>query len=422
MSYRYRQVSGQLYGRSTLTIRDSLNCIEFSGDNTLVAVGTSESFIRVWSLENKPLISPTDPSDHQPSSSRRLIGHSGPVYALSFSPSIALPLTSTPQNATTNGDTTSTHHNKPITGAPRYLLSSSADTSIRLWDLSAYTNLVVYRSHSAPVWDVRFSPHGHYFATCSADRTARLWTTSHIAPHRLLVGHDADVDCLAWHPNSAYLFTAACSPDRSVRMWDIQRGSAVRLFTGHAGNVTALAASRDGRLLASADDRGDILLWDLAAGRLVKRMRGHARGAGVWSLDWSVESSVLVSAGADGTVRVWDVRPPSTSGAAVSAGADGKVIGEGGAGTKIDGAGVAVSSGAGSTGANGAANAAGASASTGAAASTATNGVNGAKKALSKDVVVSPDQISAFPTKKSPVYKVRFTQMNLVVAGGAYLP
>jgi transcription initiation factor TFIID subunit 5 len=53
---------------------------------------------------------------------------------------------------------------------------------------------------------------------------------------------------------------------------------------------------------------------------------------------------------------------------------------------------------------------------------TATATANAAKGKSKKDVVVTPDQISAFPTKKSPVYKVRFTQMNLVMAAGAYLP
>ena len=46
----------------------------------------------------------------------------------------------------------------------------------------------------------------------------------------------------------------------------------------------------------------------------------------------------------------------------------------------------------------------------------------GASKKKGKDVVVTADQISAFPTKKSPVYRVRVTRQNLVVAGGAYLP
>ena len=352
---------------------DSINCIEFSGDNSLVAVGTAESYIRVWSLDSRALTSPSDPPTHQPSSSRRLVGHSGPVYALSFSPSVAIPSPPTNGHASTNTDSDS---------QPRYLLSSSADTTIRLWSLDTWTNLVVYRSHQSPVWDVRFCPHGHYFISASADRTARLWSTPQITPLRLFVGHDSDVDTVAWHPNGAYVFTAAGGGDRTVRMWDLVRGTAVRLFTGHAGNITALACAPSGHIVASADDRGEILLWSLPTGRLIKRMRGHGRG-GIWSLDWSVESTALVSGGADGTVRVWDVQANKDS-------QQGKVVGEGGAGTKIDGS--------------------------------AVSGPTVTKGKAKKDVVVSPDQISAFPTKKSPVYKARFTQMNLVMTGGAYLP
>ena len=168
------------------------------------------------------------------------------------------------------------------------------------------------------------------------------------------------------------------------------------MFTGHTGNVTALAAAPNGKLLASADDRGDIIVWDLAAGRLAKRLRGHARSA-VWSLDWSVESSVLVSGGADATVRVWDIRPFTAAPSAANADKP------------------ATEQAAASGAQAGAAAAATAKAEATAAGKAAAGGKG-------KDVVVSADQISAFPTKKSPVYKVRFTQMNLVLAGGAYLP
>ena len=167
-------------------------------------------------------------------------------------------------------------------------------------------------------------------------------------------------------------------------MWLCSNGYPVRMFTGHAGNVTALACSPNGKILASADDAGTIILWELAPGRLLKRMRGHGKG-GIWSISWSVESTVLISGGADGTVRVWDVQLPN------DASGQGKVIGEGGAGQKLDGgAQIPV--------------------------------VGGAGKKKGKDVVVTSDQISAFPTKKSPVYKVKFTRQNLAIAGGAYLP
>ncbi|KAI4260079.1 MAG: hypothetical protein LQ352_000458 [Teloschistes flavicans] len=345
---------------------DSITCLDFSKDYLLIAAGTDMHYIRVWSIDGSPLPVPPqlDGQESRPSASHRLIGHSGPVYAVSFAPATA----------------SSVHQN--LTKC-KHLLSSSADRSVRLWSLDAWACLVVYRGHDGPVWDVTWAPHGHYFLTGSYDRTARLWSTDRVDYLRLFVGHDRDVDHVCFHPNDTYIFTG--SSDKMVRMWLTSNGYPVRMFTGHAGSITALTCSPDGKILASADDSGTIILWDLTAGKLLKRMRGHGKG-GIWSLTWSVESTVVVSGGADGTVRVWDVQ------LANDAGGQGKVIGEGGAGQKIDG-------------------------------TTQVSNVSGAGgKKKTKEVVVTSDQISAFPTKKSSVYKVMFTQQNLVLAGGAYLP
>lgn len=345
----------------------SINCLDFSGDWLLVAAGMSESYIRVWSLEGKALPSalPPGPTAQPPSASRRLVGHSGPVYAVSFSPAI---MTSNPLSPSTN---------------PKHLLSSSADKTVRLWSLEMWTCLVVYSGHDSPVWDVTWGHFGHYFLTGAGDRTARLWRTDQIQYLRIFVGHDQDVDTVCFHPNCAYVFTGSC--DKIVRMWAVSSGFPVRMFTGHTSNITALACSPSGKILASADDAGTIILWDLAPGKLIKRMRGHGKG-GIWSVSWSAESTVLISGGADGTVRVWDVLLPN------DANGQGKVVGEGGAGQKMEGA-----------------------------AQIPAVGVAGSKK-KGKEVVVTSDQISAFPTKKSPVYRVKFTPQNLAIAGGAYLP
>jgi transcription initiation factor TFIID subunit 5 len=104
------------------------------------------------------------------SNSIKLIGHSGPVYSLSFDP---IPGPSSP---------------------PRHLLSSSQDSTIRLWSLDLFKNLVVYRGHREPVWDVEWGPRGIYFASASRDRTARLWCSERIGAVRMFVGHLSDVD------------------------------------------------------------------------------------------------------------------------------------------------------------------------------------------------------------------------------------
>lgn len=343
--------------------------MDFSGDQMLVAAGMEQSYIRIWSMDGNKIQPTYDYMDMEtPANSRRLIGHSGPVYAVAFAPSIARDNPSVPTNA-------------------RWLLSSSADCTIRLWSLDLWQCMVVYKGHDQPVWDLAWGPFGHYFVSGGHDKTARLWVTDHIRQQRIFAGHDQDVDCVCFHPNSAYVFTA--SSDHTVRMWAVTTGNAVRLFTGHTGKITSLSCSKDGKFLASGDDQGSILIWDLAPGRLLKRMRGHGKG-GVWSLSWSAESTVLVSGGSDYTVRVWDVHGPSQDSSQ-------RLLGDGTTGPKVDNP-----------------------TSTGAGAQSSSVGGMGKKKG--KDVVVSSDQISAFPTKKTPVYNVQFTNMNLLLAGGAYLP
>lgn len=61
------------------------------------------------------------------------------------------------------------------------------------------SNLVCYKSHSRPVWDVEYGPRGYYFASASADRTARLWTCEQIMPLRIFAGHLSDVEVFTPH-------------------------------------------------------------------------------------------------------------------------------------------------------------------------------------------------------------------------------
>ena len=318
------------------------------------------------------------PDDPPPSSSRRLIGHSAPVYAVSFSPSIARADDATADIPQTN---------------PRLLVSCSADKDIRLWSLETWTCLVVYKGHEGPVWNVRWGPYGHYFATCGWDKTARVWSQDHISPLRMLVGHDSSVMQVAWHPNGAYVFTSSDGIDKTVRMWSFVTGECVRVFVGHLDFATTLECSPSGKILASGDNSGTIILWDLASGTMIKKCRGHGKG-GIWSLSFCAESTVLCSGGADGTVRTWDVQLPADGNKT-----DGEVLGVGGQSdaNRING---------------GAPSGAQPNAS----------GAGGGSKKKGKDTTITPDQVSAFPTKKTPVYKVKFTRMNLVIAGGCYLP
>ncbi|KIJ68525.1 hypothetical protein HYDPIDRAFT_173223 [Hydnomerulius pinastri MD-312] len=331
-------------------------CCTFSPDITLMAAGFSESYIRLWSLKGEKLKgfrndfsldkvkdsnSFSKIREKDGTTTRKLIGHSGPVYSLSFDP----------------------HGGSAV--PPRYLLSSSADATARLWSLDTMTNVVAYRGHQNPVWDVQWSPMGIYFATASRDRTARLWSTDRTSCLRVYAGHLSDVDCVRFHPNSLYLATG--SSDWTARLWDVQRGTCVRVFIGHQGTISTLAISPDGRYLASAGEDLAINLWDLGSGKRIKKMTGHA--ASVYSLAFSAESSMLVSGGADWTVRCWDVK---------SAGGQSKPRENG-------------------------------------------TDENAVLRPTEDESNETSDLLATFPTKRTPITNVHFTPRNLCLVAGNYL-
>ncbi|GFQ06474.1 transcription initiation factor TFIID subunit 5 [Phtheirospermum japonicum] len=258
-----------------INTHNSLNCASISHDGSMVAGGFSDSSLK---SENE-----LAPNDHMPSSNAAgrsytlFRGHSGPVHSATFSPF---------------GD---------------YILSSSSDSTIRLWSTKFNANLVCYKGHNYPVWDVQFSPVGHYFASASHDRTARIWSMDRIQPLRIMAGHLADVDCVQWHANCNYIATG--SSDKTVRLWDVQSGECVRIFIGHRSMILSLAMSPDGRYMASGDEDGKIMMWDLSSGRCVSPLVGHS--SCVWSLSFSCEGSLLASGSADCTVKIWDVATSS---------------------------------------------------------------------------------------------------------------
>lgn len=73
---------------------------------------------------------------------------------------------------------------------------------------------------------------------------------------------------------------------------------------GHTSNVYRMACSPDGRWLASASKDATIRLWDLQAGFEPRVFQCHERR--VYSVDFSLTNSTLVSASADGTMRQFE--------------------------------------------------------------------------------------------------------------------
>jgi WD40 repeat protein len=131
-----------------------------------------------------------------------------------------------------------------------------------------------------------------------------------------------------------------------VKVWQVWDGSLVRTLSGHSKPVVTVALSPDGQFIASGSEDSTVRVWRMADGKLVKVLQGHMKGKavnvvrfspdgkwlafgdititmyrfpkgrkegiaahrwGIAALSFTPDSRFLISASADGTVKVWRV-------------------------------------------------------------------------------------------------------------------
>lgn len=94
-------------------------------------------------------------------------------------------------------------------------------------------------------------------------------------------------------------------PGHAGWVWDTGVRNFVAKLTGHAAPVTAVAASPDGKVLATGDAAGLVRTWDADTFRPAAEPRGHT--AAVRAVAVSADGKRALTTGADGSARVWDL-------------------------------------------------------------------------------------------------------------------
>jgi WD40 repeat protein len=119
-------------------------------------------------------------------------------------------------------------------------------------------------------------------------------------------GHFQDVNRLCFNRGDRQLLS--CSNDTMLKTWNPRTGRLLKNFEGHHDHVMSCAFSPDGIKIASASHDRTIRIWDTTTGQTLSVLEGH--GNIVYDVVFSTydNGKLLLSAGHDGAVIVWDLR------------------------------------------------------------------------------------------------------------------
>jgi WD40 repeat protein len=173
-----------------------------------------------------------------------------------------------------------------------------------------------------PLRCVAFTPDGAGVAAGSAreesvdvEESVFLWNVKTGRLMRTFSHHDKTarsldgfgISSLGITPDGRLLITGCAN--KTVGVWDVASGRKLRLLRGHARPVTQVAVSGDGRWIAAGDQKRDVRVWNSKTWKETRLLRAREDWVGALTF---ASDALLAGGDASGIFQIWDLESGNT--------------------------------------------------------------------------------------------------------------
>ena len=249
----------------------SINCMNLSEDGSVLVTGSDDSNIRLWTTKTE-----------QCECIGLLEGHEDYITCVLIE--------------------------------DNFVLSSSADKTIKKWDMTSCECMLTFLGHDSTV--NKLISTGDFLFSVSYDKTARCWDFDTGECIRKFTGHKNNITSILFIPSDtendnqtiqfiqqqaekskktigktlqkmsnlgAYDEDEIYSKDLIItgsfdmlaKSWSIETGECVQTFRGHTSAITCLANDLLGKILFTGSSDHTIRSWDIMTGQLLRIFTGH---------------------------------------------------------------------------------------------------------------------------------------------------
>ena len=303
-----------MYEKITTEFGDSSSimrgCFNPSGEYYATAGASSEGTL--WKIPESTSVT-------------KLIGHGGKLQDITFHPKSGLGLSSkAPNIATASSDSDirlwSLDASLPIQksiplkahkdrvnrvlfhSCGDYLFSCSYDESWVFWDLTKGTRLYTQTGHRQPIHTMSQHPDGSLLFTGDTRGNGMIWDLRSGRSILPVQGHKDSLLCSDFSINGVTLATGG--EDNYIRIWDIRKKGQIYCIPAHTKLVSDLKFSENGMVLVSASHDTTIRLWHGSLFSLIHNYKAdESRQTSV-----SLRGSFLATTNLDRKWSLWEQR------------------------------------------------------------------------------------------------------------------
>ncbi|TXG60874.1 hypothetical protein EZV62_012237 [Acer yangbiense] len=175
--------------------------------------------------------------------------------------------------------------------------SSIAEAGVGCWDLDSGTEQLRYKScastpHGLTCVGQRFVASSQLCQSSTTSGSVLYWSWS--KPQAAVKSFPSEL-IKPFVSNSVDTYIVGGGQSGDIYLWEVETGRLIKKWHAHYRAVTCLVFSSDDSLLISGSEDGCVRVWSL----IIKA---------VTCLAYSIEGNLLLSRSEDGIVRIWDPR------------------------------------------------------------------------------------------------------------------
>ena len=205
--------------------------VAYSPDGKRLATACEDEAGRIWTLQDEP-------------TALLLKGHAYPVTGIAWSTDGTLV-------ATSAGDD----------------MRPTKSGQVKVWDAATGSIRHQFDLHSKAATGVAFSADGHFLLSSSVDERVNVYDLTKDKPLGFFAGHSRPTNAIVVHPDGETAISISggrAVGNNELMIWEFETGDPLAAIEAHQAKITSLAVSHDGRQVATASQDQSVALWNVA--------------------------------------------------------------------------------------------------------------------------------------------------------------